>query len=163
MIADSSRVGVAYFLMDEANVRRQVALPWMSFGSDAMSASLDSVFAQGSTHPRAYGNFARLLGKYVRDEGVLPLEEAVRKLTSLPAERLRIRRRGTLRPGYYADVVVFDPATIQDHATFEEPFQFATGVHHVFVNGEHALADGEPTGAPSGRVVRGPGWTGWTK
>ena len=163
VIEDGSRVQVVYFLMDEANVARQIAIPWVSFGSDAGSMAPEGVFIKSSTHPRAYGNFARLLGKYVRDEGVITLEEAIRKLTSQPASNLRIRRRGELRPGYFADVVVFDPATVRDHATFDDPHQFSTGVQHVFVNGEHVLADGEHTGATPGRVIRGPGWTGWNR
>jgi N-acyl-D-amino-acid deacylase len=161
VIADDSRVGTVYFLMSEENVRRQIALPWVSFGSDAGSIAPEGVFLKSNPHPRAYGNFSRLLGRYVRDEGIIPLEEAVRRLTSLPAANLKLRRRGTLRPGYFADVVVFDPAAITDHATFEEPHQLATGMKHVFVNGEQVLKDGEHTGATPGRVVRGPGWTGW--
>jgi len=163
VVEDESRVQVVYFLMSEENVVRQIAIPWVSFASDAGSMAPEGVFILSSTHPRAYGNFARLLGKYVRDEKVIPLEEAIRKLTSQPAANLRIRRRGELRRGYYGDVVVFDPATIQDHATFEEPHQYSTGVHHVFVNGTQVLADGEHTGATPGRVVRGPGWTGWDR
>ncbi len=161
VVEDESRVQVVYFLMSEENVARQIAIPWVSFASDAGSMAPEGVFILSSTHPRAYGNFARLLGKYVRDEKVIPLEEAIRKLTSQPAANLRIRRRGELRNGYYGDIVVFDPVTIQDHATFEEPHQYSTGVHHVFVNGVQVLADGEHTGATPGRVVRGPGWTGW--
>jgi len=160
VIEDGSRVQVVYFLMSEDNVRRKVALPWVSFGSDAQSLAPEGVFLNTSTHPRAYGNFARLLGRYVRDEGVVPLEEAIRKLTSLPARNLRLRDRGILRPGHYADVVVFDPETIRDHATFEDPHQYSTGVVHVWVNGTQVIADGEHTGALPGRVVRGPGWTG---
>jgi N-acyl-D-amino-acid deacylase len=147
--------------MSEDNVRRQIALPWLSFGSDAESLAPEGVFLKANPHPRAYGNFARLLGRYVRDENVIPLEEAIRKLTSLPATNLKLRRRGSLRPGTFADVVVFDPATIADHATFEEPHRLATGMIHVFVNGTQVLRDGEHTGATPGRVVRGPGWTGW--
>src|SRR5690606_34618392 len=161
VVQDDSRVGTVYFLMSEDNVKKQIALPWMSFGSDAGSQAPEGVFLKSNPHPRAYGNFARLLGKYVREERVIPLEEAVRKLTSLPAENLKLRRRGALRPGYFADVVVFDPATIADRATFEEPHQLATGMVHVFVNGTQVLRDGEHTGATPGRVVRGPGWTGW--
>ncbi len=158
VVEDGSRVQVVYFLMSEENVRRQVALPWMSFGSDAGSMAPEGIFLNYHTHPRAYGNFARLLGRYVRDEQIIPLEEAMRKLTSLPATNLRIRDRGRLEPGYFADVVVFDPATIQDHATYEEPHQYSTGVHHVWVNGTQVLKNGEHTGATPGRVVRGPGW-----
>lgn len=161
VVKDDSRVSTVYFLMSEDNVKRQIALPWMSFDSDAGSMATEGVFMNSNPHPRAYGNFARLLGKYVRDEGVIPLEEAIHKLTAFPAEVLGIRERGSLAEGYYADVVVFDPETIQDHATFEEPHQYATGVQHVFVNGEQVLRDGEHTGALPGRVVRGPGWTGW--
>jgi N-acyl-D-amino-acid deacylase len=143
-------------------VKKQIALPWVSFCSDAGALAAREPFTLSSTHPRAYGSFVRVLGKYAREEGVVTLEEAVRKLSGLPAENLRLRRRGTLKPGNFADVVVFDPATITDHATFENPHQYATGVEHVFVNGVHVLADGEPTGAKGGRVVRGPGWMGWT-
>jgi N-acyl-D-amino-acid deacylase len=157
VIADSTRVGTAYFMMSEENVKRQIALPYMSFGSDAGSPTAAGIFLKSSDHPRAYGNFARLLGKYVRDENVIPLEEAIRKLTSLPAGNLKIERRGSLKPGFYADVVVFDPATIQDHATFERPHQYSTGVSDVFVNGTQVLSNGEHTGARPGRVVRGPG------
>ncbi len=161
VVADDSRVGTVYFLMSEDNVKRQIALPWMSFGSDAGSLAPEGVFLESNPHPRAYGNFARLLGKYVREEGVIPLREAIRKLTSQPARNLKLRRRGELRPGYFADVVVFDPARVIDHATFEDPHRLATGVEHVFVNGERVLAHGEHTGALPGRVVRGPGWTRW--
>jgi N-acyl-D-amino-acid deacylase len=160
VIEDGSRVGTVYFLMSEDNVRRQIALPWMSFGSDAGAPSTEGVFLESNPHPRAYGNFARLLGKYVRGEKVIPLEEAVHRLTSFPAANLGIERRGALQPGYFADVVVFDPATISDHATFEDPHQYSTGVEHVWVNGTQVLRDGEHTGATPGRVVRGPGWTG---
>lgn len=158
VIADSTRVGTAYFMMSEENVKRQIALPYLSFGSDAGSPATEGVFLKSSNHPRAYGNFARVLGKYVRDEKVIPLEEAIRKLTSLPASNLKIKKRGSLTPGFYADVVVFDPNTIQDHATFEQPHQYSTGMVHVFVNGTQVLKDGEHTGATPGRVVRGPGW-----
>lgn len=158
VITDSTRVGTAYFMMSEENVKRQIALPYLSFGSDAESPAAEGVFLKSNTHPRAYGNVARLLGKYVRDEQVIPLEEAIRKLTSLPASNLKIRQRGTLAPGYFADVVVFDPQRIQDHATFENPHQYSTGMVHVFVNGSQVLKDGAHTGARPGRVVRGPGW-----
>ncbi len=160
VVQDDSRVGTIYFMMSEDNVRRQIALPWVSFGSDAGSLAPEEPFLSSNTHPRAYGNFARLLGRYVRDEGLIPLEEAVRRLTSLPAENLKIVGRGRLAPGYFADIVVFDPATVSDHATFESPHQLATGVRDVFVNGERVLAEGEHTGAIPGRVVRGPGWSG---
>jgi N-acyl-D-amino-acid deacylase len=161
VIRDGSRVGTVYFMMDEENVRRQVQLPWMSFGSDAEAPTPAGAFLKSSTHPRAYGNFARLLGRYVRDERRVPLAEAVRRLTALPATNLKLRRRGLLRPGYHADVVAFDLARVQDHATFERPHQLATGMVHVFVNGTQVLRDGEHTGATPGRVVRGPGWRGW--
>jgi len=160
VMADSTRVGTAYFMMSEENIKRQIALPYLSFGSDAGSPAAEGVFLKSNDHPRAYGNFARLLGKYVRDEKVIPMKEAIRKLTSLPASNLKIKKRGTLTPGYYADVVAFDPEKIQDHATFEQPHQYSTGMVHVFVNGEQVLADGEHTGAKPGRVVRGPGWKG---
>jgi N-acyl-D-amino-acid deacylase len=158
VVEDDSRVQCVFFTMSEDNVRKAVGLPWMSFCSDAGSLAPEGVFLNTSTHPRAYGSFARLLAKYVRDEGVVPLAEAVRRLTALPADNLGLERRGRLLPGYYADVVVFDPRTIQDHATFERPHQFATGVQHVFVNGQHVLRDGAHTGALPGRVVRGRGY-----
>jgi len=160
VIQDGTRVDVAYFLMSEENIEKQIAKPWVSFGSDAGSQAPEGPFLKSNPHPRAYGNFARLLGKYVRDKRVISLQEAIRRLTTLPAENLRLQRRGALTPGYYADVVVFDAAKIQDHATFEQPHQYATGVLHVFVNGGHVLKDGEHTGALPGRIVRGPGWTG---
>ena len=158
VVEDGSRVQVVYFLMSEENVKRQIALPWVSFGSDASSMAPEGVFVKTSTHPRAYGNFARLLGKYVRDEHVIPMEEAIRKLTSFPAATLRIKERGTLEPGYFADIVVFDPKTIADTSTYEKPHQYAVGVKHVWVNGGQVLKDGEHTGQKPGRVVRGPGW-----
>ena len=158
VVEDGSRVQVVYFVMSEDNVKRQIQLPWLSFGSDAASMSAESVFLNTSIHPRAYGNFARLLGKYVRDEHVIALEEAIRKLTSLPATTLRIKDRGQLAPGYFADIVVFDPKSIADHATYERPHQYATGVQDVWVNGVQVLEDGEHTGRKPGRVVRGPGW-----
>ena len=158
VVEDGSRVQVVYFLMSEENVKRQIAIPWVSFGSDASSMSAEGVFVKTSTHPRAYGNFARLLGKYVRDEHVIPLEEAIRKLTSFPADTLRVHDRGRIAPGYFADLVVFDPATIADRSTYEQPHQYAVGVRHVFVNGTQVIRDGEHTGATPGRVVRGPGF-----
>jgi N-acyl-D-amino-acid deacylase len=161
VIEDDSGVGAVYFTMSEENVRRQIALPWVSFGSDGASQAPEGVFLKSSTHPRAYGNFGRLLAKYVRQEQVIPLEEAIRRLTSLPARNLKLYRRGSLTVGHLADVVVFDPDTIQDHATFDKPHQYATGMVHVFVNGVQVLQDGEHTGATPGRVVRGPGWRGW--
>ena len=158
VVEDGSRVGTAYFLMDEANVRRQLALPWVSFGSDAESQAPEGVFLLSSTHPRAYGNFARLLGRYARDEKLLPLEEAVRKLTSLPAGNLGLKDRGSLKPGFHADIAIFDPARVEDVATFDKPQRYALGMRHVFVNGVQVLNEGEPTGATPGRFVRGPGW-----
>jgi len=158
VVEDGTRVQVAYFGMREENVRREVQLPWMSFGSDAESRAPEGVFLKSSTHPRAYGNFARLLGRYVRDEKLVPLAEAVRRLTSLPAGNLGIRDRGALRAGYHADLAIFDPAAIRDNATFAQPQQYATGMRHVFVNGVQVLRDGEHTGATPGRFVRGPGW-----
>ncbi len=158
VIEDGSRVGTIYFLMSEDNVKREIALPYLSFGSDAEAPATEGVFLKSNTHPRAYGNVARLLGKYVRDEKVIPLQEAVRKLTSLPAENLKIRDRGRLKEGYFADLAILDLAKIQDHATFEKPHQYATGMVHVFVNGVQVLKNGEHTGATPGRVVRGPGW-----
>jgi N-acyl-D-amino-acid deacylase len=157
---DGSRVQVVYFLMSEENIKRQIQLPWVSFGSDAGSPATEGVFLKTSTHPRAYGNFARLLGKYVRDEKVIPLREAIRKLSALPADTLRIKDRGRIAQGLLADIVVFDPRTIADHATYQQPHQYATGMRHVWVNGVRVLADGEHTGATPGRVVRGPGWKG---
>ncbi len=154
LVEDEGGVGAIYFLMSEDNVKRQLALPWVSFGSDAPSQAPEGVFLKSSTHPRAYGNFARLLGRYVREEKVMPLEEAIRRLTSLPAENLHLGKRGRLAPGYAADLAIFDPARIADHATFEDPQQLATGMVHVFVNGVQVLADGEHTGAKPGRVVK---------
>ncbi len=158
VITDGTRVGTAYFLMTEENVKRQIALPYVSFGSDAESSTTSGNFLKTPTHPRAYGNFSRLLGKYVRDEKVISLEEAIRRLTSLPAGNLKIKKRGSLLAGYYADLAIFDPAKIQDHATFENPHQYSTGMVHVFVNGIQVLENGEHTNAKPGRVVRGPGW-----
>ncbi|WP_417452118.1 N-acyl-D-amino-acid deacylase family protein [Kordiimonas sp.] len=161
VIEDGSRVGVAYFLMDEDNVKRAVGLPWMSFGSDAGAPATEGVFLKSSTHPRAYGNFARVLGKYVREEGATTLESAVHRMTAFPASNLGIRDRGTLKEGQYADIVVFDAATITDHATYENPHQYATGVRDVFINGVQVVKGGEHTGATPGRALRGAGWTGW--
>lgn len=160
VIEDGSRVEIAYFLMDEKNLRRQVALPWVSFGSDGAGPAPEGVFLQSSDHPRTYGNFARVFAQYVRKDKVLSVQEAVRKLSALPAANLSIKDRGQLKIGAYADVVVFDPATIQDRATFAQPQQLATGVDHVIVNGKFALKDGEPTGAASGQIVHGRAWTG---
>ncbi|MEO7364966.1 MAG: D-aminoacylase [Sphingomicrobium sp.] len=160
-LADQGRAGAIYFLMNEDNVRRQTAIPWVSFGSDAEASAPEGVFLKSSTHPRAYGNFARFLGRYVRDEKTTPMPDAIRRLTALPAANLGLLDRGNLAPGMAADVVLFDPATIADHATFEKPMQFATGVRDVFVNGVRVLKAGEPTGAKPGRFIKGPGWTGW--
>jgi N-acyl-D-amino-acid deacylase len=159
VLEDRTRVGVVFFLMSEDNVRKQVRLPWVSFGSDAASMAPEDPFTRSSAHPRSYGNFARLLGRYVRDEKLVSLEEAVRRLAALPAENLGLDRRGRLAPGMFADVAVFDPATIADRATFEKPHQYAVGMRHVFVNGVQVLKDGEPTGATPGRALKGPGAT----
>jgi N-acyl-D-amino-acid deacylase len=161
VIEDDSRVGTVYFLMSEDNIKREVALPWMSFGSDEQSERPAGVFLKASSHPRAYGNFVRVLAEYVRKDKVAELPDAIRRLSALPATNLGLKQRGMLKAGYFGDVVVFDPATVQDHATFEKPKQLATGVDDVFVNGVQVLKDGKHTGAKPGRVVRGPGWTGW--
>ncbi len=157
VLEDQSRVGTVYFLMDEENIKKQIKIPWVSFGSDAESIAPEGAFLKSNPHPRAYGNFARLLGKYVREEKVISLEEAIRRLTSLPAGNLGLDRRGLLKKGYFADVVIFDPATIADNATFEKPHQFAVGVRDVFVNGVQMLKDGSHTGKFSGRALWGPG------
>jgi N-acyl-D-amino-acid deacylase len=157
VIRDGTRVGTIYFIIDEANLVSAMKMPWVSFGSDAGSLAAEGVFLKSNTHPRAYGTFARVLGKYARDEQVLPLAEAIRRMTSLPAMNLRIARRGQLKPGFYGDVVIFNPATVRDNATFEQPHQYATGVRDVFVNGVAVLTNGEHTGAKPGRVVLGPG------
>jgi N-acyl-D-amino-acid deacylase len=161
VIEDGSRVQVVYFLMSEENVKKCVALPWVSFGSDARSMSTEGLFLEQSTHPRAYGNFVRVLGKYVREEHVLSMQQAIYKLTGLPAGNLKLRDRGRLREGYFADVVLFDPEQIRDHATYDDPHRYATGMRYVVVNGKLVLDEGEHTGALPGRVVRGPGWSGW--
>ena len=160
IIEDDSRIGTVYFGMSEENVRKKVALPWVAFGSDAGAPAPEGVFLLSGSHPRAYGTFARILGKFVREEEVVPLAEALRRMTSLPAGNLGLEDRGELAPGYFADIVVFDPAEIRDHATYRRPHQLSSGVIHVFVNGVQVLADGAHTGARPGRVVRGPGWTG---
>ena len=160
IIEDHTRVEIAYFLMDEKNVRRQVALPWVSFGSDGIGSAPEGVFLLSSDHPRTYGNFARIFAQYVRKDKILSVQEAVRKLTSLPADNLSIADRGRLQVGAYADVVVFNPDTIQDHATFEKPKQLASGVDYVIVNGKMAIKNGLATGAPTGKIVRGRAWTG---
>ena len=157
VIEDGSRVGTVYFLMSEENVKRQTALPWMSFGSDAGSIAPEGKFLESNPHPRAYGNFARLLGKYVREEKALSLESAIHKLTTLPATNLKIQRRGALKAGYFADLVLFDPDSVQDHATFAEPHQLSTGVSDVWVNGVQVLAGEKSTGKMPGRFVKGPG------
>ena len=154
VVEDDSRVGTVYFLMSEDNIRKQIVLPWVSFGADADPEGIDGVFLKFSTHPRAFGNFARVYARYVRDDKLMTVSEAVRKMTSLPATNLGIARRGLLREGYFADVAVFDRSTIQDHATYDKPRQLATGVSEVFVNGVEVVHDGEHTGAKPGRVVR---------
>ena len=163
VLEDDSRVDTIYFIMSEENIERNVAWPYTMFGSDEGAYSPAGVFLESNAHPRAYGTFARLFANYVRDRKVISVAEAIRRLTSLPADELRLKDRGRLKPGYYADVVVFDPQAIQDHATYAEPHQLATGVRDVYVNGVAVLRDGEHTGAKPGQVVRGPGWTGWPK
>ncbi len=160
IVQDSTRIGVAYFLMSEENVKKQMALPWMSFGSDEGSYSTEGVFLLSHAHPRAYGTFARVLGKYCREEKVLSLEQAIRKLSYLPATNLRLKRRGSLQAGNYADIVLFDPASVTDNASFESPHHYATGVQHVFVNGVMVLKNGDHTGAKPGRFIPGPGYKG---
>lgn len=155
---DNSRIQVVYFSMSEENIKKKLKLPYMSICSDAGSYTNEGVFLEQSTHPRAYGSFSRLLGHFVREEKVISLEEAIYKLTSLPATNLKLKRRGSLQEGYFADIVVFDANTIKDNATFEKPHQYATGMQHVFVNGGHVLKDGEHTGKSSGRFVKGPGF-----
>ncbi len=158
VIEDDSDVGAVFFCMTEENIHKKIRQPWMSFCSDGRSLATEGVFLKRDTHPRAYGSFARLLGKYVREEKVIPLAQAVRQLTSLPAENLKLDRRGKLTPGYFADLAIFDADKIQDHATYDKPHQYATGMQHVFVNGVQVLSNGEHTGAKPGQVVRGPGW-----
>jgi N-acyl-D-amino-acid deacylase len=157
VLEDRSRVGTIYFLMSEDNIKKQIRQPWVSFGSDAASIAPEGNFLKSSAHPRAYGNFARLLGKYVREEKVISLAEAVRRLSGLPATNLGLDHRGFLKPGMFADVVVFDPQTIADKATFENPHQLAVGVKDVFVNGVQVLKDGERNGANPGKALWGPG------
>jgi N-acyl-D-amino-acid deacylase len=157
VLEDETRVGTVYFMMSEDNLTKQIKLPWVSFGSDASSMSPEPPFTKSSAHPRAYGNFARLLGKYVRDEKVITLQEAIHRLSGLPATNLELEGRGFIREGMFADIVAFDPATIADRATFDKPHQFAVGMKHVFVNGVHVLRDGEHTGAKPGRALYGPG------
>jgi N-acyl-D-amino-acid deacylase len=158
IIEDSSRIGTIYFLMNEDNIKKQLALPWMSFGSDEGSYATEGVFLQSNAHPRAYGNFARVLGRYVRDEKALTLPDAIRKLSKLAAEKIHVKKRGELKSGNFADIVIFDQQTIQDNASFEKPHQYATGMLHVFVNGKQVLKDGNHTGATPGRFVKGPGF-----
>ncbi len=159
VLEDRSRVDTVYFMMSEDNIRKEIVLPWVSFGSDAASMSPEPPFTKSSAHPRAYGNFARVLGKYVRDDKVLSMADAIRKLSGLPATNLELDRRGFLKEGMFADIVVFDPATIADRATFENPHQYAVGVRHVFVNGSQVIKDGEHTGRKPGRALWGPGKT----
>ncbi len=147
--------------MSEENIKKKISIPWISFGSDEASLAPEGVFLKSNPHPRAYGNVARLLGKYVRDEKIIPLEEAVRRLSGLPAQNLKIKKRGLLKTGYFADVVVFDPAKIQDFATYEKPHQYSKGVVDVFVNGVQVIKNGNHTGKTPGQVVRGPGWKGY--
>jgi len=158
IVEDSSRVEVAYFMINEDNVKKQIPLPWLSFGSDAASMAPEGIFIKQSAHPRAYGTFARVIGKYSRDEKLLSLQSAINKLSKLPATNLKLKRRGELKVGNYADIVIFDPAAVKDHATFDKPHQYATGMIHVFVNGQQVLKDGEHTGAKPGRFVKGPGY-----
>jgi N-acyl-D-amino-acid deacylase len=158
IVEDSTRIEVSYFSMDSNNVKKEVALPWMSFCSDAASEAPEGVFLKANPHPRAYGSFIRVLGKFSRDENALPLQDAVRKLSKLPATNLKLQKRGELKVGNYADVVIFDPAKVRDKATFEKPHQYAEGVIHVFVNGVQVLKDGEHTGAKPGRFLKGPGY-----
>jgi N-acyl-D-amino-acid deacylase len=156
---DESRVGTIYFMISEDNIKKELAKPWISFGSDEASQAPEGVFLKSNPHPRAYGNFARVLGKYVRDEKILPMSDAIHRLSGLPATNLGLDHRGFIKEGMFADVVVFDPAKIADHATFEKPHQYANGVKHVFVNGAQVLKDGEHTGAKPGRALWGPGKT----
>lgn len=158
LIENNGDISSVFFVMSEENVRTKIKVPYMSFGSDARSVAAEGEVLESSTHPRTYGTFARLLGRYVREEGVIPLQEAIYRLTGLPAKNLKLQKRGYIREGYFGDIVIFDPATIEDKATFTQPHQYAVGVHHVFVNGVQVLKDGEHTGAMPGQVVRGPGW-----
>lgn len=158
IVQDSSRIGVAYFIMSEDNVKKEIAVPWVSFGSDAGSYTNEGIFLKSFAHPRAYGNFARAIGHYSRDEKVITLPDAIRKLSKLSAEKLHIKKRGELKEGYYADLVIFNPAKVEDNATYEKPHQYSTGIMHVFVNGVQVLKNGEHTGATPGRFIKGPGW-----
>ena len=161
VIEDNSRIDAVFFLMSEENVTKQIKKPWMSFGSDAGAIANEGVFLEKSLHPRAYGNFARVIGKYVRDEQAITMKEAIRRLTSLPAKNIGIQDRGSIQLNNYADIIIFDPEEVNDKATFKKPHQYAVGMKHVFVNGKQVLKDGEHTGAMPGQVVRGPGWRGW--
>jgi len=163
VIEDHTRVGTAYFLMSEENVKLGLSQPWVNIGSDAEASAPEGPFLLSNPHPRAYGTFARFLGRYVRDQKVATLQDAIRRLTRQPAESFKLKDRGCLDKGCFADIVVFDPAKINDLATFDKPFQYAVGVKDVFVNGTQVLRDGEHTGAKPGQVVHGPGWTGWKK
>jgi N-acyl-D-amino-acid deacylase len=163
VIEDRSRIATAYFLMSEDNVKLGLSQPWVSLGSDAGAPATEGIFLRSNSHPRAYGNVARFLGRYVRDEKVTTLADAIRRLTRLPAENFKLKQRGCLNAGCYADLVVFDPQAVNDHATFDQPHQYATGMVHVFVNGVQVLKDGQHTGATPGKVVRGPGWVGWSR
>ena len=160
IIKDDSKVMSVGFSMTQENVDNKIPVPWISFCTDSPSVATEGIFLESHIHPRAYGSFPRLLAKYVREEKAMTLEEAIRKMTSLPAETLKLDRRGLLKEGYFADIVIFDPDTVQDHATYEKPHQYSTGIPHVLVNGVAVLKDGEHTGATPGRVVRGPGWKG---
>ena len=158
IVEDDSRIGTVRFTMSEDNIRKKIALPWVSLCSDSGSLAPEEPFTNSQPHPRAYGSFARLLGKYVREEKIISLEDAIHRMTGLPATNLKLDQRGLLTPGYFADVVIFDPDVISDQATFEDPHQLATGMVHVFVNGDQVLDNGQHTGATPGRFVKGPGW-----
>jgi N-acyl-D-amino-acid deacylase len=158
IVEDSTRIGVSYFSMTEDNIKKEIALPWVSFCSDAESEATAGIFLKTNPHPRAYGNFVRVLGKYCRDEKIIMLPDAIRKLSKLPATNLKLQKRGELKVGNYADVVIFDPATVKDHATFAKPHQYATGIIHVLVNGVPVIKDSEHTNAKPGRFVKGPGF-----
>jgi N-acyl-D-amino-acid deacylase len=161
LVLEDERIGAIYTMMSEENVRRETALPWMSFGSDAAAPAAEGAVLESAAHPRTYGNVARLLGRYVRDQHAVPLAQAIHGLTALPAANLGLRDRGRLKAGNFADIVVFDPAGIADHSTYSDPHHYATGVSDVFVNGVQVVAQGRHTGATPGRALRGPGWTGW--